>query len=170
MPIETTASATDSSARDLVASSGTAIALRSGRVLSAQTPLGPAPVKPPARVVASLPRVDCATRWQIVGDLGVVRRRKDTRGWYIDLRPYGRIYRNRGIPIDSKKTALRILEQIRGELAAGQSIHRVLAAYLPERSKPNRFRSHLERWLEVKRRETKGGSLGVSVPCAGSYR
>jgi integrase len=94
-----------------------------------------------------------------VGDLGVVRRRKDTRSWYIDLRPYGRIYRNRGIPIDSKKTALRILEQIRSELAAGHSIHRVLATYLPERSRPNRFRSHLERWLEVKRRETEGGSL-----------
>lgn len=116
-------------------------------------------MKSSARVLASLPRFDCAIRWRIVGDLGVVRRRKDTRGWYIDLRPYGRIYRNRGIPIESKKTAMRILEQIRGELAAGQSIHRVLAAYLPERSKLNRFRSHLERWLEVKRRETEGGSL-----------
>jgi hypothetical protein len=113
----------------------------------------------PVRILASLADADRAIRWRIVGDLGVVRRRRDTRGWYIDLRPYGRIYRNRGIPIDSKKTAQRVLEQIRSELAEGRSIHQVLAAYLPERSKPNLFRSRLDRWLEVKRREMQGGSL-----------
>ncbi len=117
------------------------------------------------RILASLADAERAIRWRIVGDLGVVRRRRDTHGWYIDLRPYGRVYRNRGIPIDSRKTAQRILEQIRNELAEGRSINEVLAAYVPERSKPNLFRARLDHWLEVKRREMQGCSLSPTYLC-----
>ena len=96
-------------------------------------------------------------RWTIVGDLGKIRRRTDTGTFFLDFRPYGRLYQHRGIPITDETTALRLLEQIRGKVADGRTLDEVLAQYLPEESKPNLVLTRVERWLQVKRREVEAG-------------
>jgi integrase len=111
------------------------------------------------RVLRSLEVADHATRWTIVGDLGTIRRRPDTGTFYLDLRPYGRIYRHRGIPIADEGTAQRILEQLRGKIAAGRSLTEVMADYLPEESTKNLVPVWVERWIDLKRRETDAGDL-----------
>jgi hypothetical protein len=78
------------------------------------------------------------------------------RGWayYLDFRPYGRVWSHRGIRLADEATAQRVLEQIRGKVADGRALEEVLVEYLPVRAKPNLVRTRLERWLEVRRRET----------------
>lgn len=66
----------------------------------------------PAQILRSLEGATDANRWTIVGDLGKIRRREDTGTYYLDFRPYGRLYRHRDIPITDVGTARRLLEQI----------------------------------------------------------
>ena len=109
------------------------------------------------RILRSLETAASATRWSIVGDLGKIRRRPDTGTFFLDFRPYGRLYRHRGIPINNEGTARRLLEQIRGKVAEGRHLDDVLAEYLPAEAKPNLVGVRVERWLEVKRREVDAG-------------
>ena len=85
-------------------------------------------------------------RWSNVGDLGKIRRRPDTGTFYLDLRPYGRVWSNRGIPITDEKTADRLLEQIRGKVAEGCSLEEVIASYLPAGAKPNLVPTRVPFW------------------------
>ena len=55
--------------------------------------------------------------------------------------------------------ARTLLERIRGEVAEERSLEEVLAAYLPIHAKPNLVPAWLERWLEIRRRETASGTL-----------
>ena len=110
-----------------------------------------------AQVLHSLEVATDANRWTIVGDLGKIRRRKDTGTYFLDFRRYGRLYRHRGIPISDEGTAQRLLEQIRGTIADGRSLADVLASYMPARANPNRVLTRLEAWLKVKRREVEAG-------------
>ncbi len=101
-----------------------------------------------------------AVRWSLVGQLGHIRRRRDGRGYYLDLRPYGRVWSNRGIRITDEETARRVLEQIRGKVADEERrLPEVIAEYLPKKAKPNLVPSRLATWLEVKRAEADAGSL-----------
>ncbi|MCP5057873.1 MAG: tyrosine-type recombinase/integrase [bacterium] len=116
----------------------------------------------PSRILASLGSADVAVRFELVGKLGRVRSRKRRSGektYFLDLRPYGRVWAHRGIPIRDEATAQRLLEQIRGKLADGRALDEVLAAYLPEDAKPNLVATHLPRWLEIKRREVAAQDL-----------
>ena len=110
-----------------------------------------------ARVLRSLESATDAMRWTIVGDLGKIRWRPDTGTYFLDFRPYGRLYGHHGIPITDEGTARRLLEQIRGRVAEGRPLEEVLARYLPEDAKPNLVPTRIERWLEVKRREVEAG-------------
>ena len=96
-------------------------------------------------------------RWDIVGDLGKIRRRKDTGTYFLDFRPHGRLYRHRGIPISDERTAYRLLEQIRGKVAEGRHLQDVLAEYMPEDSKPNLVKTRLGPWLQMKEQQVAAG-------------
>ncbi len=109
------------------------------------------------RILRSLETAASATRWSIVGDLGKIRRRPDTGSFFLDFRPYGRLYGHRGIPITEEGTARRLLEQIRGKVAEGRHLEDVLAEYLPADAVPNLVSVRVQRWLAVKRRETDAG-------------
>ena len=114
-----------------------------------------------ARLLASLQHTGAAVRFRLVGDLGQIRREKRAEGWayYLDFRPYGRVWSHRGIRLADRATARRVLEQIRGKVAEGRALEEVLADYLPVHAKPNLVRTRLERWLDLRRRETAAGSL-----------
>jgi len=87
-----------------------------------------------------------------MGELGKIRRRRGGREFFLDFRPYGRVWSNRGIRITDEDTARRLLEQIRGRVAdESKALDEVLAEYLPVHAKPNLAPRWLERWLEVKR-------------------
>ncbi len=118
-------------------------------------------VPSPRAIVASLDHADRAVRWSLVGKLGRIRSRVrgGRREFYLDFRPYGRVWSNRGILISDEDTARRLLERIRGEVAEERSLEEVLAAYLPIHAKPNLVPAWLERWLEIRRRETSSGTL-----------
>jgi hypothetical protein len=94
-----------------------------------------------------------------VGGLGKIRTRRGGREFFLDFRPYGRVWSNRGIRITDEETAGRLLEQIRSKVADGQSLEEVLAGYLPPDAKPNLVPTWLTRWIDLKRREARGGSL-----------
>jgi hypothetical protein len=94
-----------------------------------------------------------------VGKLGRIRGRRGGREFYLDFRPYGRVWSNRGIRITDEDTARRLLEQIRGQVADGAKLEEVLARYQPPSAKTNLVPSWLERWLEIREREMVSGDL-----------
>ena len=109
------------------------------------------------QVLRSLETATDANRWTTVGELGTIRFRPDTGTYYLDFRPYGRVYGHRGILISDKDTARRLLEQIRSKVAEDRSLEEVLAQYLPNEAKPNLVSVRVEKWLDVKRREVEAG-------------
>lgn len=97
-----------------------------------------------------------------MGELGKIRRRRGGREFFLDFRPYGRVWSNRGIRITDEDTARRLLEQIRGRVAEqNKPLDEILAAYLPVHAKPNLVPRWIERWLDVKRREVAGKTLSL---------
>jgi len=112
----------------------------------------------PAQILASLEGAARAVRWTLVGDLGRIRSRRDAQEFFLDFRPYGRVWSNRGIRILDEATARRLLEQIRGQVADGTPLEEVIARYQPPRSKPNLVPTWLQRWAETLRREADAGS------------
>jgi len=116
-------------------------------------------VSSPRQIVASLEDTDRGIRLDLVGRLGKVRRRKDQKGYFLDFRPYGRVYSNRGIALDSRRAAERLLAQIQGQVGDGAGLVSVLAHFLPVESKPNLVPQRLAQWLEVRRREEASGTL-----------
>ncbi len=120
---------------------------------------GVAPGRSIRRVIASLEGAPCGIRFELVGDLGRIRfqRRKRGRAYYLDFRPYGRVWSHRGIRITDEATARRVLEAIRSKVAEGRPLDEVIAEYLPTDAKPNRIPTWIARWLEVKRAETEAG-------------
>ena len=113
----------------------------------------------PRAIMASLDHTDRAVRWALVGKLGLIRQYRGTSRYYLDFRPYGRLWSNRGIPISDRETAVRLLEQIRGKVADGGTLEEVLATYLPVNAKPNLVPAHVARWIEIRRREASSGTL-----------
>ena len=111
-----------------------------------------------ARFPTDLPAAH-AIRWLVAEGIGKIRRRRDRGSWFIDLRPYGRVYGRSGIPFRRKKDAERILSEIRGKLAH-RSLPEVLSEYLPASAKPNRVPTRLSKWLEVKAAEVLPEMLG----------
>jgi len=111
----------------------------------------------PAQVLASLEGTQRAVRWELVGKLGRIRSRRGGREFFLDFRPYGRVWSNRGIRITDEATARRLLEQIRGQVAEERPLEEVLADYLPAHAKPNLVPAWIEKWLDLKRREATAG-------------
>jgi len=103
-------------------------------------------------LLASIEGADRGIRFALMGDLGKIRRRRGGREFFLDFRPYGRVWSNRGIRMTDEETARRLLEQIRGRVAEERRpLDEVLATYLPLHAKPNLVPPWLERWLGVKR-------------------
>ncbi|MCZ7619853.1 MAG: hypothetical protein M5U32_16700 [Myxococcota bacterium] len=93
----------------------------------------------------------------LVGKLGRIRSRRGGREFFLDFRPYGRVWSNRGIRITDEATARRLLEKIRGQVAEDRPLPEVLADYLPAHAKPNLAPVWIDKWLDVKRREAAAG-------------
>ena len=76
-----------------------------------------------ARLLADTTYAEHAVRWALVDKLGRIRSRKRGKGtvreFYLDFRPYGRVWSNRGIRLSDEETARRLMEQIRGQVAEG---------------------------------------------------
>lgn len=111
----------------------------------------------PARLLATMEGAERAVRWELVGKLGRIRSRRGGREFFLDFRPYGRVWSNRGIRITDEATARRLLEQIRGQVAEDRPLEEVLADYLPAQAKPNLVPVWVEKWLDLKRREAAAG-------------
>ena len=111
----------------------------------------------PRRIVELLAGANPALSWGLVADLGRIRSRRDGREFFLDFRPYGRVWSNRGIRITDEATARRVLEQIRGQVADGTSLVEVLARYQPTGANTNLVPSWLDRWLEIKQRQSDSG-------------
>ena len=90
------------------------------------------------RLMDSIRAADRGTAFSLVGDLGKIRYedRADGRAYFLDFRPYGRVWSHRGIRITDEETARRVLEAIRSKVAEGRPLDEVLAQYLPSSAKP----------------------------------
>ncbi len=121
--------------------------------------LGVTPGLSISQVIASLEGAPRGIRFELVGDLGRIRfqRRKGGRAYYLDFRPYGRVWSHRGIRITDEATARRVLEAIRSKVAEGRPLDEVIAEYLPSHAQPNLVPRWIARWLEVKQRESDAG-------------
>jgi len=119
-----------------------------------------------ARLLRSPAAVAPAVRWALVAKLGRIRsRRRGKDGiqeFYLDFRPAGRVWTNRGIRMTDEATARRLLEKIRDQVAEGVSVEEVLARYQPADAPANRVPTWLGRWIEIRRREMAAGSLSPS--------
>ncbi len=116
-------------------------------------------------LMPALRGAEAAARFELVGKLGRVRRRKLRNGksaYWLDFRPVGRVWSNRGIRLTDEETARRLLEQIRSRVADGRSLESVLGDYLPSKAKANLVSRRLEIWVGVRRRECAAGSLSPS--------
>ena len=117
--------------------------------------------KPLRDQIASLSNHDCGMRWDAMGEIGQVRFQTTRQGksrWFVDLRPYAKIYSVPGFgPLETRQDAERVLSHIQGELARGEPIEAVLAQYVPKKAKPNLIEEKLRRWLQVKHAEMEAG-------------
>jgi len=116
-------------------------------------------VPSPARILASLEAADRGTRFDLVGELGRIRveRRRDGLAFYLDFRPYGRLWSHQGIRIRDEATARRVLEAIRAKVADGLPLEEALASFAAPDAQERTFGWWYARWLVVKRREADAG-------------
>jgi integrase len=110
---------------------------------------------------AALATSDRAVRWAAVAKLGRIRERTRAKSsrieFYLDFRPYGRVWANRGVPLTDRDGARRLLEFIRGEIAECGDPEGVLARYQSAKAKANLVPTRLERWLEVRKHHASEG-------------
>ncbi len=89
---------------------------------------------------------------------GAVRRRERGAGWRIDVRPYGFIYSVGGAPLESKKLADAVLDQINMSLARnGNNYDAALEPWLPATAKRAPVLGRYQDWLATKDRQVKNG-------------
>ena len=116
----------------------------------------------PRQIEEALRGTRGAVRFQLVANLGRIRQRRlkdGEAGYYLDFRPYGRVYTLSGVPLRDKATARLLLERIRSDVTDDRSLEEVLTRYAPVKAKTNLVATWLDRWLEVRRRECKAESL-----------
>ena len=89
-------------------------------------------------------------RWELVEDFGRIRWRthRGRRGPYLDFRPLGRVYSDRGTSFDSEQDAQRTLTRIRSKIASGRDPKAVLSEYQSKTSKSFRIESRLADWVQ----------------------
>ena len=118
------------------------------------------------QVLPSLDGSDRGTRWANVAEVGKVRSRRTRQGrvrWFVDLRPYGRIFSAPGVgPLETERDAQRVLDHVQGELARGMSLEQILTTYLPKRAKQHLVETRLAVWLDAKRDEASSGDRSPS--------
>ncbi|HME71544.1 MAG TPA: site-specific integrase [Myxococcota bacterium] len=118
----------------------------------------------PRQILASLWDANRGKRWDLVAKLGCIRyeRRQDGPAYYLDFRPYGRVWSNRGLRLRDEASATDLLEKIRRRVAEGCALEEVIASYASDDAGTNLIPWWLERWLEVKRREAGAGDRSPS--------
>lgn len=90
---------------------------------------------------------------------GVVRRDHGRATWYIDVRPYGRIWSLEGQGFTRKSDATAVLRRIRSRVDQGLSHEVAVAPFLPVSHRTSKVATHYEAWLERRRRELAVGKL-----------
>ena len=100
-----------------------------------------------------------------MGEFGRVRHHRDGRVYIEFPRTVGEPRRlwaiwagETRVPLD-ERTATRILERIRYEMARGRGAREVLTEFLPRFARPNLVEVRLERWLAARRRDAEAGDL-----------
>jgi integrase len=105
--------------------------------------------------------------WDEVRDLGKLRLERlgpGGRRYFLDFRPFARIYSDRdAVPFRDEEHARAVLNAIRTKLTEHRALDDVLAEYMPARSKPNQVQEKLARWLTSKRREVEAGDRSPST-------
>ncbi len=93
--------------------------------------------------------------------LGRIRHRAQ-RGqitYFLDFRPFGRVWSHRGVPIHDERTAQKVLAQIRARVAEGRDLIAVLADFSGSDAAPSRVLVWLDKWLALKRSQAATGQL-----------
>ena len=93
--------------------------------------------------------------------LGRVRQRTQ-RGrvtYFLDFRPFGRVWSHRGVPIPDERTAEKVLSKIRARVAEGRDLEAVLADFSGSDAAPGRILVWLDKWLDRKRNQAATGQL-----------
>jgi len=90
---------------------------------------------------------------------GTVRRDHQRRAWYVDVRPYGRIWSLEGEGFRSRRDAETLLRNIRARLSRGMSHEVAVAPFLPISNRVAKVATYYEAWLERRRRELEAGKL-----------
>jgi len=121
------------------------------------------------QLVAHLARTaDRDLRWAAVEQLGRIRQRLQ-RGritFFLDFRPFGRIWSHNGVPIPDERTAQLVLKKIHARVAEGRDLESVLADFAGSNAAPNRVGTWLNNWLANKRSQTASGQLSPTYLAA----
>lgn len=100
--------------------------------------------------------------WDALTALGKVCR-KDARRWMIDLRREAdvRLYSDHGQVFYTEEDAERTLNVIRGRVARGEPLARIVDSYLPDDTKRFRVERYVKDWLRIKEHQSADGGVGV---------
>lgn len=100
--------------------------------------------------------------------IGSIRRRvrRGRASYYLDFRPHGRVYSHRGVPIESRRQAERILRRIRSRLAEGADLAAVLAEFSGTGSRPSGVSTWLDRWLDHQQVQAEHGQISPTYLAA----
>jgi integrase len=96
-----------------------------------------------------------------VEHLGRVRQRTQHGRitYFLDFRPFGRVWSHRGVPIPDGRTAEKVLSKIRARVAEGRDLEAVLADFSGSDAAPSRILVWLDKWLDHKRNQAATGQL-----------
>ncbi|HEX9640698.1 MAG TPA: site-specific integrase [Candidatus Krumholzibacteria bacterium] len=93
------------------------------------------------------------------GDFGAVRKHR-TSGYYIDVRPHGRIWGLDGVGFAAnRELAQGLLNMMRTRILDGATPIEAVAPYLHARSAANRLAARYDHWLTLKERQVEVGDL-----------
>lgn len=102
------------------------------------------------RLAESIHRhADPEVRWALVDQLGKIRKRTrlGRTTYYLDFRPYGRVWAHRGVSMTDEATARQVLRKIQAKVAEGRELSAVLTDYVGD-ARPGQVNTWVARWLE----------------------
>jgi integrase len=97
-------------------------------------------------------------------DFGKVRPRDDRDGrWWVDVRPYGRVYAVSGAAFPTPEKAQAVLEVIRMDVAAGRSFEEAVGRFLTPKAKVNLLSRRYAEFLVARDTAVKAGDLSPTT-------
>lgn len=122
------------------------------------------PAPRPLREVAELldGTTDEDVRWALVDEVGRIRTRRRRSGkayYWLDFRPFGALWSDRGEPLAERRDAEHLLRKVRALVAHGRPIEDAIAHFSTERATPNHVQTRLASWLAKLEDEVTAGDL-----------